>query len=127
MLTLLLAVASCALPVYAQTQAEIQACGNSIVMTSYPPSGTYDFQTTDASSFSATYTYSPSACTDNHVPVNRMFLTDYYEGTIYQCSVTPFDQTEVLTSVCNLARPMTQYVPTCRSALPSVFNLRNLT
>ena len=110
MWSLLLAFTAIALPAYAQTQAQIQACGNSIVMTSYPESGTYTYDTSDTAFFSATYTYSVEACTNNNVPLNRLFLTDYYEGSLYQCSLSRFDQTGMLTSTCNLARSMTQYV-----------------
>lgn len=109
MWSFLLAAASLAATAMAQTQAQIQACGNSIIMTSYPQSGTYTFQTTDTSYFTAEFTYSVSSCTANNVPINRLYLTDYYEGSLIPCSMSQFDSSGTVVSTCNLAaRSMTQ-------------------
>lgn len=106
---ILLAAATLCLTAMAQTQAQLTACGNSLIMTSYPENDSYTFQTTDTSYFKATFTYSVSACTNHHIPINRLYLTDDYDSSIIRCSLSSFDVSGQFTSICNLAaRSMTQ-------------------
>lgn len=98
--------------VLAQTQAEIQACSNSLIMTSYPESEVYTFSTTDSSFFEATYSYNPETCTPN-IPINRLVLNDLSQFRVFACSLQQFDGSGVITSVCNLpGSPVTRSVAT---------------
>jgi hypothetical protein len=84
----------------AQTQSQIQSCGNSINMISYDsyPS----MSTTDTTHYyNATYTYSVSACTTpKKVPVTKINLIDYNNNIIYSCTLTQFDTTGSLYTQC---------------------------
>lgn len=67
----------------AQTQATIQACGNSIVLATYEDTVTYSTGDTGAY-FNATYTYSPTYC--NGIPITRIVLTDLTSGGTFSCT-----------------------------------------
>ena len=99
MWSILFALVAVSAPISAQTQSQVQACGGSIEMTSYPPSETYTYSTTDTSFFDAEYSYDPALCSG--VPVNSMTLKDNVGGTTYTCSLSQFGSSGVLTSVCN--------------------------
>lgn len=67
----------------AQSQATIQACGNSIVLATYEDTVTYSTGDTGAF-YNATYTYNPTYC--NGIPIARIVLTDLISGSTYTCS-----------------------------------------
>ncbi|EIW72343.1 hypothetical protein TREMEDRAFT_70687 [Tremella mesenterica DSM 1558] len=86
-------------PVLAQTQAQIQACGNSVQIVGFDLNPTYS--TTDTTGYSVTYSYSPSACTNPQVPVNSIYLTDLDAGLLYNCPIVQFSSSGSLTSTCS--------------------------
>ncbi|OCF42826.1 hypothetical protein I317_03303 [Kwoniella heveanensis CBS 569] len=89
-----------AIVVNAQTQAQIQACANSIRLTSYEAEPTWSTQD-NTHHFNATYTYSPSDClTPKEVPITRIYLANL-NGPTYNCPKPPFDSTGVLYTECS--------------------------
>ena len=103
----LLAIAVLALPALAQTaptQAQIQACSNSFVMESYPDTGSYTFDTSDTSPFTASYTYDPRLCTNPQVPLNRMTLRDQFNDQAYTCTYEPFGSSGRVVATCSATK-----------------------
>lgn len=86
----------------AQTQAQIQACVNSLTLTSYESPVTYSTaDTTDY--YTATYSYNPTLCSSSggtQIPVTKIYLTNQDAGTSTNCALVQFDSSGVLTSKC---------------------------
>ncbi|WWC69810.1 uncharacterized protein I206_103753 [Kwoniella pini CBS 10737] len=83
----------------AQTQAQIQACANSLALTSYEANPTWSTQDS-THYFNATYSYNPALCTSpRQVPVTRIYLADL-SGPTYNCPKPPFDSSGVLYTQC---------------------------
>lgn len=68
---------------YAQTQAQIQACANTIKTVNYETYPTYS--TADTSLYNITYSYDASLCTNPSTPVNRILLVDQDSGIQTRC------------------------------------------
>jgi hypothetical protein len=95
---LVLLIIALAGTVRAQTQAQIQSCGNSIVLATYQDVVTYSTGDTGAF-FNATYTYSPTYC--NGIPITRITLSNLVSGGTFTCTApTTFGTSGSLYTQC---------------------------
>lgn len=82
--TSLAAFAVLATGAYAQTQAQIQDCANSLKTVNCETYSTYS--TSDTTLYSISYSYNTTLCTDPLIPVNRLYLTDQDANLQYSCT-----------------------------------------
>lgn len=101
----LLALGAVAPVVYAQTnaqiRAQIQACANTIEMTSYDSPVTYSTDDTTVL-YDATFTYDPAKCNPSTpIPISRPTLQNLDTGNTVTCSAVSFGQSGVLYTQCS--------------------------
>lgn len=98
---LLLASTSLAPLAYAQTQAQIQACANSIEMTSYQDP--VEYQLDDTAQYTATFSYTSSRCylPSTPIPVTVPALLNSGTEVSVKCTAVTFDSTGTFTTTCS--------------------------
>lgn len=98
---LLVAVGALAPVALAQTarQRAIQACANSIIMTSYD--SPVEYETQDNTLFDANYTYNVTLCNlQNPIPAQAPTLQNLDTGNAVQCSAISFGTSGELYTQC---------------------------